>query len=140
MSAEPESAVPAPSPARMPYVLVVDDESDIRSLLCEYFEAQSFRVTSATEGWQAVVQAEGLKVDLLICDVMMPGVKGSGIDAYRMLRESRFVRRDLPIIFVTAMPVDQVKAALPADPLVRVFPKPIDFAALRAAVRELCGR
>jgi DNA-binding response OmpR family regulator len=123
-----------------PFVLVVEDEPDVCSLLCEYFEAEGFRVTSATDGWQAVVQTEGLKLDLIVCDIMMPGPKGSGFDAYKGLRESLYVRKNMPILFVTAMQLDKVRSGLPADPLVRILGKPVDFKTLRATVKELIGR
>jgi hypothetical protein len=71
---------------------------------------------------------------------MMPGPKGSGFDAYQSLRTSNCVRHDLPILFVTAMPLDKVRATLPPDPRVRLFGKPCDLPSLRQAVRELCGR
>lgn len=140
MENTPHSAAMQDPSTRAPLVLIVEDEPAVLDILAEYFEGQGMRVTTASEGWQAVVQAEGMKIDLVVCDVMMPGPKGSGVDAYHGLRDSRFVRRDLPIIFVTAMPLDQVRKALPEDPRMRLFSKPVDFPRLREAVRELLGR
>ena len=125
---------------KKPFVLVVEDEPDVANLLAEYLETEGFRVTMATDGWQAVVQTEGLKLDLIVSDVMMPGPRGSGIDAYKGLRASIYVRKDLPIVFVTAMPLEQVRAALPADPLVRFLQKPLALPTLRATIKELLGR
>lgn len=123
-----------------PFLLVVDDELDVANLVSEFFENEGFRVTTAPDGWQAVVQTEGLKLDLLICDIMMPGPKGSGFDAYAGIRSSPYVRKNLPILFLTAMPLDKVRATLPPDPQVRIMGKPISLPALRAAVKELIGR
>lgn len=126
---------PAPAP-RKPFVLIVDDEPDILSMLGEFFEAEGFRVTTATDGWAAVVQSEGMKLDLIIMDVMMPGPKGTGFDAYTGLRQSHSVRKDLPILFLTALPLAKVTATLPPDPLVRIVNKPVNLPALRQAVKE----
>lgn len=126
--------------AKKPFVLVVEDDEAILQAMAQYLETEGFRVCTATEGWQAVVQAEGLKIDLVVCDIMMPGPKGTGLDAYRGLRASPLVRPDLPIIFVTALPETKVKTALPADPRLRVLFKPFPLPALRQTIRELTGR
>ncbi len=125
---------------RKPFVLVVEDEVDVLKAFSDYLEAEGFRVCTAGDGWQAVVQAEGLKLDLIVCDIMMPGPQGSGFEAYQRLRASHCVKRDLPIVFVTALQKTQVAGQLPADPRVRVLYKPFPLPTLREAIRELLGR
>lgn len=125
---------------RAPLVLVVDDDLDILGVLTQYLENDGFRVVTATDGWQAAIHAESLKIDLIVCDIMMPGPQGSGFDAYQKIRTSHSPRRGVPIVFVTAAAKDKTLAALPKDERTRVLFKPVSPDTLRQAIRELLGR
>lgn len=122
-----------------PLVLVVDDEEDIRTMLVDFVESLGLRATSASDGWQAVVQSEGMKLALIITDIQMPGQNAGGLHAYRALRQSPHVRKDLPIIFVTGMPPAIIRPQIPDDPLVRIVFKPINMLMLSQAIGELTG-
>ncbi|TCD15322.1 response regulator [Oricola cellulosilytica] len=80
-----------------PHILVVDDDTRIRTLLSEYLGQQGYRVTSAATAEEARRKIEGLEFDLLILDVMMPGE--NGVSLARGLREEE---RDVPILMLTA--------------------------------------
>jgi len=80
-----------------PHLLVVDDDTRIRSLLREFLSANGFRVTVAGTAAEARRKLEGLAFDLLVLDVMMPGE--NGVDLTRSLRRSR----DVPILMLTAL-------------------------------------
>jgi two-component system phosphate regulon response regulator OmpR len=79
-----------------PHLLVVDDDSRIRSLLSRYLGEHGFRVTSAADAADARRRLGGLAFDLLIVDVMMPGE--SGMELTRSLRETM----NVPILMLTA--------------------------------------
>jgi two-component system phosphate regulon response regulator OmpR len=79
-----------------PHLLVVDDDSRIRTLLSRYLGEQGFRVTSAADAADARRRLGGLAFDLLIVDVMMPGE--SGMELTRSLRETM----NVPILMLTA--------------------------------------
>src|SRR5262245_30802731 len=79
-----------------PHLLVVDDDRRIRLLLSRYLQAEGYRVTTAETAAVARAKLDGLKFDLLILDVMMPGE--SGFDLARALRTSSMV----PILMLTA--------------------------------------
>jgi two-component system phosphate regulon response regulator OmpR len=79
-----------------PHLLVVDDDSRIRTLLVRYLGDHGFRVTSASDAVDARRRLGSLAFDLLIVDVMMPGE--NGVDLTRSLRESM----DVPILMLTA--------------------------------------
>ncbi|HVE12745.1 MAG TPA: response regulator [Elusimicrobiota bacterium] len=118
------------------YILVVDDDTHVAHLLTDHLESQGYRVTFCHDAAQAVVQAEGLNVGLVILDVMMSGF-GTGIDAYKTLRARR---RDLPILFLTAMAPAQASRIVPLqDPRVRLLHKPTSLQALLGAIHELTG-
>jgi two-component system phosphate regulon response regulator OmpR len=68
---------PAPNPADdAPHLLVVDDDRRIRALLLRFLVAEGYRVDTAETASEARAKLEGLKFDLLILDVMMPGESG----------------------------------------------------------------
>lgn len=137
---DPAPASPVPT-FKKPFILVVDDDEIQAQMVCEFLESAGYRVTTAADGWQAVVQAESVKIELIVSDVIMPGMHGSGIDTYRMIRASNYVRRDLPLIFMTGSQ-DVVKKhmqEIAKDPKVRILYKPLDLPKLRAAVVELVG-
>jgi CheY-like chemotaxis protein len=120
------------------FVLVVDDDPTVLSLVSARLEMAGYRVTTATDAWQQVVQAQGMKIGLIISDIMMPGV-GTGVDAVKQLRATPTVSPLLPVVFMTALKLDEARKMIPPDPRVRLIGKPIDFEALRAAIRELTG-
>lgn len=117
------------------FVLVVDDDPNVLSLVSTRLDIAGYRVTTATDAWQEVIQAHGLKVGLVITDIQMPG-SGTGVDAYKRLRQ---VSPNLPVIFMTGMPPAEAQALIPADPLVRLLSKPLDFSLMRQAIKELTG-
>ncbi len=124
---------------RRSFVLIVDDNERDRAMLSDVLEHAGYRVTTAADGWQAVVQSEGLNVELVVLDILMPGLYGSGFEAYHRLRASPYVRKDLPILFVTAASREKVGKDIPVDPQVRILYKPLDLKQLLATVRELLG-
>jgi two-component system phosphate regulon response regulator OmpR len=79
-----------------PHLLVVDDDSRIRTLLSRYLGENGFRVTSAADAADARRRLGGLAFDLLIVDVMMPGE--NGMELTRSLRETM----NVPILMLTA--------------------------------------
>ncbi len=58
------------------HLLVVDDESSVRNLLCEGLQRQGYRVTAAEDGREAIEKIKKGKFDLVITDVMMPSMNG----------------------------------------------------------------
>lgn len=125
-------------PPRRRAVLIVEDDTDTADMLATYLEGEGFRAFTSSDGWQAAIQAEGLKLDLIVTDVMMPGPQGTGLDAYNKIRSSYGARRDIPIIVLTAVPKEKVVAAFPKDdPRLRILAKPVDFKALKHAIKEL---
>ena len=81
------------------HVLVVDDEQDSRLLLATFLEAEDVEVTLAESGEQALGMIETFRPDLIILDLVMPGM--DGLEFLRTLR-SRSAFRTLPVVIVTA--------------------------------------
>jgi two-component system, OmpR family, phosphate regulon response regulator OmpR len=79
------------------HLLVVDDDTRIRSLLSQYLTERGFRVTVAANASEARRKLEGLDFDLLVLDVMMAGE--SGVELTKSLRETK----EVPILMLTAL-------------------------------------
>jgi two-component system phosphate regulon response regulator PhoB len=80
-------------------ILVVEDEEDIQELVRFNLEKESYRVTCATTG-EAALDAVGQKVpDLVLLDLMLPGI--DGLTVCRELRASERTRT-VPIVMLTA--------------------------------------
>src|SRR5262247_1554110 len=78
------TTVSAALPDDAPHLLVVDDDRRIRALLSRFLFAEGYRVTTAETAADARAKLAGLRFDLLILDVMMPGE--TGFDLARALR------------------------------------------------------
>ncbi|MGD9318074.1 MAG: response regulator, partial [Anaerolineae bacterium] len=77
-------------------ILVVDDEARIVKLVRDYLERAGFDVLSAQDGETALTLARVEQPDLIVLDLMLPGV--DGLDVCRRLRQVSGV----PIIMLTA--------------------------------------
>jgi DNA-binding response OmpR family regulator len=80
-------------------VLVVDDEDNIIELIRLGLRYEGFQVETASDGEQGIALAQRINPDLVILDVMMPGI--DGIEVCRRLR-SNPTTRDVPVIMLTA--------------------------------------
>ena len=80
-------------------ILVVDDSEINRDMLRRRLEKRGYRVVTAENGSQALETASREAIDLVLLDVMMPGL--SGLDVLRILRKSP-AGKDLPVIMATA--------------------------------------
>ena len=77
-------------------ILVVDDKTNVRTLLREYLTEEGFRVVAAGDGREALFVARYEKPDLVLLDIMMPEMNG-----YEFTRAFR-KESDTPIILLTA--------------------------------------
>lgn len=80
-------------------ILVVDDEPDILSVLVYHLSREGYRVTTAIDGHGALATAESERPDLIILDLMLPGM--DGYEVLQRLREDERTEA-IPIILLTA--------------------------------------
>ena len=78
-------------------LLVVDDEPGIRDLLATSLRFAGFEVHTAADGQEALRQAETVRPDLVVLDVMLPD-----LDGFAVTRRLRDRGRDVPVLFLTA--------------------------------------
>jgi two-component system NtrC family sensor kinase len=89
-------------------VFVVDDSPTNLQILLELLEQQGWYVAIAQSGEEAINKLEKLKPDLILLDVIMPGI--NGFETCRRLKASE-ITANIPIIFMTALdnPADRIK-------------------------------
>lgn len=84
-------------------ILIADDEPEIRDLLRIYLEKDGYDIIEAADGIEAMSVINDKNVDLVILDIMMPG-----IDGYRVLRNIRETN-NIPVIILSAKSDDSDK-------------------------------
>jgi len=77
-------------------ILIIEDEPKVARLARDYLEKNNYRVLIANDGKGGLATARGEKPDLLVLDLMLPGM--DGLDVCRALRRES----DIPIIMLTA--------------------------------------
>ncbi len=85
----------------MAHVLVVDDDRTVREVVVDYLRAAGHRVSEAADGATALAAEREDPADLVVLDVMMPGL--DGLEVCRRLRQSS----DVPIVLLTALGGEQ---------------------------------
>jgi two-component system phosphate regulon response regulator PhoB len=121
-------------------ILVVDDEPDITALVAYHLAKEGYRVATATSGPDALKAAADAAPDLVVLDLMLPGV--TGYDVLQELRR-RPETRDIGVIMLTARKeeVDRVRGlALGADDyVVKPFSPKELVLRVAAVLRRLAG-
>ena len=82
-----------------PRVLVVEDEPNIRELVCLHLGLEGYACDGSGDGQAALKRIETERFDLLVLDVMLPGL--DGVSLCRAVRRGD-VNRDVPILMLTA--------------------------------------
>lgn len=115
-------------------ILLVEDDTQIRTILKDYFVKSNFKVLEACDGEEAINIFENSSVDLIILDIMLPKIDGFGVLA--RIRAKSLV----PIIMLTARTEDDDQLLgfrIGADDYV---PKPFSFKVLVARAEALLKR
>jgi DNA-binding response OmpR family regulator len=115
-------------------LLLVDDDNTLRGLLSEFLRDDGFEVTTAPGGQEAIRACYAARPDLVVLDVMMPGMDGWETTA--RLREMA----DIPIILLTAKDSEQDKLRGFRLGVDDYMVKPFSFAELEARIRAVLTR
>jgi DNA-binding response OmpR family regulator len=118
-------------------VLVIDDEAPIRLLCRVNLEAEGMQVLEAADGPAGLETARSEKPDVVLLDVMMPGLDGWQV-AEELLDDER--TRGIPIIFLTARAELRDRARGIDLGGVDYITKPFNPVELAPLVRDLLGR
>ena len=98
------ATLPAPAavrgvPMARPRILIVEDERGLVQALSWYFNREGYETHVAQDGQEGLRKAQTLLPDLILLDVMLPGL--SGLDVCRHLRAGERTK-DIPVVMITA--------------------------------------
>jgi diguanylate cyclase (GGDEF)-like protein len=125
------------SPAVAARILIVDDIADNRTILLRRFQRHGFEVVEADSGLKALELIDSQEFDLVLLDVMMPGI--DGVETLKRIRSQRSAST-LPVIMVTAKSEsDNIVESLGLGANDYVT-KPVDFAVALARANTQIGR
>jgi len=86
----------------MTSIMVVDDEEKIRTLLCKTLEGKGYLTQNADSGETALEKIKTENFDLIISDVNMPTM-----DGVTLLKNIKEINKNLPVLFMTALGMEQ---------------------------------
>lgn len=110
----------------MARILIIDDDADIREAVSEVLAFEGHEVWSAAEGEEGLVRCRQVRPDLVLLDLMMPGM--NGWDFLKSLRRDEALGRT-PVLVMSAL------GRVPELPVSGFLPKPFGLDALVAVVR-----
>ncbi|MBL8114263.1 MAG: response regulator, partial [Acidobacteria bacterium] len=111
------------APRRLPVILIVDDDDDLRPLLVRILTRAGFTALAASSGRAALDTLYANEVDLILMDVMMPGM--DGFDTLRVVRsQPRFSK--VPVIMMSAAADQSRKAFAQQAGAVEYLQKPME--------------
>lgn len=116
-------------------ILVVEDDKNTRKLMCAVLKQNGFDPYQAEDGNDALNVMDEQHIDLVVCDLMMPGM-----DGYELTQELRLVWNNLPILMVTAKqePKDKRKGFLAGTD--DYMTKPVDEQEMILRIKALLRR
>lgn len=117
------------------HILVVDDDKNTRLLMRAVLEGENYQVTTAENGEKALEALEREHIDLVVLDVMMPGM-----DGYEFTKALRSAQNDLPILMVSAkqLPADRKQGFLVGTD--DYMTKPVDEEEMLLRIKALLRR
>jgi two-component system OmpR family response regulator/two-component system alkaline phosphatase synthesis response regulator PhoP len=118
-------------------VLVVEDEPNIRELVCMHLGLEGYTCDGVGDGREALKRTEAQPFDLLVLDVMIPGL--DGLSLCRAVRNGR-TNRDVPILMLTARREESEKVVGLESGADDYLTKPFGVRELVARVRALLRR
>lgn len=117
-------------------ILLVEDEDPVRMFGSRALSAKGYQVIEAESGDKAwsIVQQQGAEIDLIITDVVMPGMKGPD-----MVALVRGIIPDIKVIFMSGYAEDVIPEGIENDPTIHFLPKPFKLKDLTYKVKEVLG-
>jgi two-component system, cell cycle response regulator DivK len=116
-------------------ILVVEDNALNLKLVRDVLQYAGYRVVEATTGEEGVRLAAEVHPDLVLTDLLLPGIDGS--EALRLLRRSGTL--PMPVVAVTAFAMTEDRLRVERDGFDAYIEKPLRIRALPGQVRRLLG-
>jgi two-component system cell cycle sensor histidine kinase/response regulator CckA len=114
-------------------ILFVEDEDAVRGVAARLLRARGYEVLEACDGEEALLIAEAHAgtIDLLISDVIMPGIDGP-----TLLKKARGYLGNAPVMFISGYAEAEFSDLLEGETGVTFLPKPIDIKTLAERVKQ----
>jgi DNA-binding NtrC family response regulator len=114
----------------MPKLLIIDDDQDFLDMMSQFLSKEKHEISLLSNTDNVIEVIKVFCPDLIISDIMMPGVTGASI--YEAIRKN--CPKHVPVIICsgTSMKLKRVK-----DPLLDYCPKPVDFTKLKETITRL---
>jgi DNA-binding response OmpR family regulator len=119
----------------MKTILIIDDDTAVLELFCQFFEQSGFAVQQAENGKTGLIKMRQSQPDLIITDIMMPEM-----DGLEIIQEVRAHTPELPVIAISGGMRNATMNFLPHAKkfgAIRVFEKPVILSELLEAVCSL---
>ena len=113
-------------------ILIVDDEQDFVQALAERLAIRDFQVATAFSGEEAVKKVKAYNYDVVILDVLMPGM-----DGLSTMREIKRISNSLPVIMVTKSEEEGIMEGAIAGQIADYLIKPVDPERLAITLERL---
>ncbi|HEY9794033.1 MAG TPA: PAS domain S-box protein [Leptolyngbyaceae cyanobacterium] len=123
------------SDSNHPLVLVCDDDPSCRTVLQNLLEAQNYQVVPVASGQEAVEQAAALQPNVILLDLLMPGMNGWEVMA---LLKERADTKEIPIVICSVC--SQTESNLPDGSFVDWVDKPLDEGALFCSLKQALAK
>ena len=117
-------------------ILIVEDNPDSCAFLSQLLKVRGYSVQTASDGLQALFAVEEFRPDIIVSDIMMPGI--TGIEMVRVLRQSPQYR-EIPVLMISAFGSGNLKEALQAG-ADSALHKPINFDQFFETLAQLLQR
>jgi signal transduction histidine kinase len=111
-------------------ICIIEDDDDIRDALADLLDSVGYKVISYASAELALLELPALAPDLILLDLMMPGMNGW---QFRIEQKRRAKLCEIPVIVLSA-DVSPYAAAIDAD---AYLPKPLDFDQLEALIEQV---
>jgi CheY-like chemotaxis protein len=123
------------APDRAPLILVADDFSDGREMICEYLCFRGFRVEQASSGTETLEKARALAPDLILLDIGMPD-----LDGFEVMARLRAVpaTSGISVAVFTAHAMDNIRQRVIQAGAVMFIPKPCELELLAVQIAHAC--
>lgn len=115
----------------VPRILIVDDEEETRRTLKGYLSCRiECDIVEAGDGYHAIEELKGGRVDLILLDIKMPGLSGTEV-----IKEAKVIKAGVPIIVITKWDSSEVSEQVKAEGA-DYIPKPFSLKVVRSKVEE----
>ncbi|MFO7677918.1 MAG: response regulator [Thermoplasmatota archaeon] len=117
-------------------IMIVDDEEDIRRSVGQVFQASGYEIITANNGNDCLNKLDDSLPDLIILDIMMPGMNGWDVAA-QLKKNDKW--NHIPIVFLTAK-ADELSIGFGGLASVDYIVKPFDILTLKEAVEKILSK